>query len=106
MGQVGKPGTIPLAPESTLSSVLAQAGCCADNGGFNPTIQIIQPATQKNFKVKYKELLTLAGQQEYTLHPGDVIVVPMSGLNKAATIIQKISPVATMVSLAAIVGAG
>jgi polysaccharide export outer membrane protein len=106
MGQVAKPGTIPLTPESTLTSILAQAGCCSDNGGFNPTIQIVQPSTGKEFKVKYKEIMTVAGQKEFALHPGDFIFVPTSGLSKFGILLQKISPVATMVSLAAIAGVG
>jgi len=40
------------------------------------------------------------------LHPGDVITVPKTGLYKATYILQRISPVATMVSLAALVGGG
>jgi len=104
LGQVSKPGTIPLTPESTLTSVLAAAGCCTDSGGYNPKIHILQPSTGKDLIVEYKKVMTLAGQQEYTLHSGDVIIVPTSGFNKAAAVIQKISPVATMVSLAAITG--
>ncbi len=104
LGQVGKPGTVPLTPESTLTSVLAEAGCCSDSGGYNPKIHILQPSTGKDLVVEYKKVMTLAGQKEYTLHSGDVIVVPTSGFNKAAAVIQKISPVATMVSLAAITG--
>jgi polysaccharide export outer membrane protein len=103
LGQVSKPGTIALTPASTLTSILAEAGCCSDNGGFNPTIHILQPSTGKDFKVSYKQIMTLPGQQEYTLHSGDVIVVPMSGMSKFTTVVQKISPIATMVSLAAIV---
>ena len=105
MGQVGKPGTIPLTPESTLTSVLAEAGCCGDAGGYNPKIHILQPSTGNDIIVEYKKVMTLAGQQEYTLHSGDVIIVPTSGFNKVTGIFQKISPVATMVSLAAITGA-
>jgi polysaccharide export outer membrane protein len=106
LGQVTKPGTIPLTAESTLTTILAEAGCCSDNGGYNPKIHILQPSTGKDFIVEYKKLMTLAGQQEFTLHSGDVIVVPTSGFNKAAGVMQKISPVATMVSIAALVGAG
>ena len=106
LGEVGKPGTIPLTPESTLSSVLSQAGCCGEGGGFNPKIHIIQPSTGKEFDVQYNKVMTIAGQKEYTLHSGDVIVIPKTGLYKATWILQRISPVATMVSLAALVGAG
>jgi polysaccharide export outer membrane protein len=106
MGQVGKPGSIPLTPESTLTSVLAEAGCCSDNGGYNPRIHLLQRSTGKDIVVEYKKLLTLAGQEEYTLHPGDVIYVPTSGFNKVTGIMQKVSPVATIISIAALVGAG
>jgi polysaccharide export outer membrane protein len=106
LGQVARPGTIPLTPESTLTSILAQAGCCTENGGFTPKIHILQPSTGKDFVVSYKDVMTLGGQQEFTLHSGDVIIVPISPFSKFTSIVQKISPVATMVSLAAIVGAG
>jgi polysaccharide export outer membrane protein len=106
MGQVGKPGSIPLTPESTLTSVLAEAGCCSDNGGYNPRIHLIQHSTGKDTVIEYKKLLTVAGEDEYTLHPGDVIYVPTSGFNKVTGIMQKVSPVATIISIAALVGAG
>lgn len=106
LGQVAKPGSVPLAPESTLTSVLAEAGCCTETSGFNPKIHILQRSTGKDVVVEYKKLLTLSGQNEYTIHPGDVIFVPTSGFNKVAAVIQKLSPAATMVSIAALVGAG
>jgi len=106
MGEVSKPGTVPLTAESTLTSILAEAGCCIESGGFNPKIHILQPSTGKDFTVDYKKVMTLSGQQEFSLHSGDVILVPKSGLYKATYFLQRISPVATMVSLAAVVGAG
>jgi polysaccharide export outer membrane protein len=106
LGQVGKPGSIPLTPESTLTSVLAEAGCCSDNGGYNPKIHLLQRSSGKDIVVEYKKLLTLGGQQEYTVHPGDVIFVPVSGFNKATGVIQKLSPIATMLTFAALFGAG
>jgi len=106
LGQVGKPGTIPITSDSSLVSILAQAGCCGDNGGFNPTIHIISTATGKDFKIAYNKAITIAGQKEYTIHSGDVIYIPVSGLNKVTTVMQKVSGVATMVSIAALLGAG
>jgi hypothetical protein len=49
--------------------------------------------------------MTLAGQQEYKLHSGDVIIVPMSGFSKFSSVVQKVGSAATMVSLAAFIGA-
>ena len=105
LGQVTKPGTVPLTRQSTLTSVLALAGCCNENGGFNPKIHIIQPSTQKDFQISYKDVMTLSGQQEFKLHSGDVIIVPWSGFSKFSSVVQKVGSAATMVSLAAFVGA-
>ncbi len=104
LGQVSKPGTIALTKQSTLTTVLAEAGCCTELGGFNPEVHILQPSTGKDIKVKYKEIMTLAGQQEYTLHSGDVIIIPVSGFQKVTSVIAKISPAATMISFAALAG--
>jgi len=106
LGEVSKPGTVPLTAESTLTSILAEAGCCIESGGFNPKIHILQPSTGKDFTVDYKKVMTLSGQQEFSLHSGDVILVPKSGLYKATYFLQRISPVATLVSIAAIAGVG
>jgi polysaccharide export outer membrane protein len=106
LGQVSKPGTIPLTRQSTLTSVLALAGCCSENGGFNPKIHIIQPSTQKDFQISYKQVMTLSGQKEFKLHSGDVIIVPWSGFSKFSSVVQKVGSAATMVSVAALIGAG
>jgi polysaccharide export outer membrane protein len=105
LGQVSKPGTVPLTPETTLVSVLAETGCCTDAAG-NIKIHIIQPSTGQDFVVQYKQLMTIGGVQEYKLHSGDVIVVPKSGFYKATDVLQRLSPIATMVSIAALVGMG
>jgi polysaccharide biosynthesis/export protein len=106
LGEVARPGTVPLTSDSTLTSILAEAGCCIESGGFNPKIHVLQPSTGKDFTIDYKKVMTLAGQQEFTLHSGDVILIPKSGLYKATYLMQRISPVATLVSLAALAGAG
>ena len=106
LGEVAKPGTVPLTSESTLTSVLAEAGCCSESSGFNPLIHILQTSTGKDIKVHYKQLMTLSGQTEFTLHSGDVILVPKTAFNNATYVLQRVSPIATMVSLAALVGGG
>ena len=45
LGEVQHPGAIPLAHNSTLASVLAQAGGLTDHAGNNPHIQIVDPAS-------------------------------------------------------------
>jgi polysaccharide biosynthesis/export protein len=105
LGQVAHPGTVPLTPETTLVSVLAESGCCMDSAG-SINIHIIQPSTGTDFVIPYKKVMTLSGLSEYKLHSGDVILIPKSTFYKLTDVLQRISPVATMVSLAALVGAG
>ncbi|WP_263360080.1 polysaccharide biosynthesis/export family protein [Acidicapsa ligni] len=105
LGQVARPGTVALTPATTLVSVLAEAGCCTDAAG-GIKVHIIQPSTGQDIVVQYKQLMTLGGVQEYKLHSGDVILIPKSAFYKATDVLQRISPVATMVSIAALVGMG
>lgn len=100
LGAVNHPGAIPLTPESTLTSILAEAGGMAEGAGRN--IEIIQPSTGKTRTIAYKKLLTVAGNNEITLHSGDVIVVPKSGMYKATYVLQRLSPLATIGTVAAI----
>jgi polysaccharide export outer membrane protein len=100
LGQVGHPGAIPLTPQSTLASVLAQAGGMAE--GAEKNIHIIQPASGKTLTISYKQLLTAQGTNEVTLHSGDVVYVGQSGMYKATYIIQRISPLATLGTVAAL----
>jgi polysaccharide biosynthesis/export protein len=102
LGEVARPGTIPLTPASTLTSVLSEAGCCSEGGGFSPKIHIIQPSTGKEFDIPYKTLMTVAGQKEYSLHSGDVIIIPKTGFFKATYIFARLSPVTSLAGLAAL----
>ena len=105
LGEVTKPGTIPITPASTLTSVLSLAGGFTEAAGNSPMIHIIQNSSGKQIDVPYKQLLTLSGQQEFKIHPGDTIFVNKTGFFKATYLLQRLSPIATIVSLAAIAGA-
>ncbi len=101
LGSVTHSGAIPLTPESTLASILAQAGGLAEGASGN--IQVIQPSTGKTLTVSFKKLMTLKGTDEVRLHAGDVVYVPQSGFFKSTYVIQRLSPVATMGMMAAVV---
>ena len=105
LGEVGKVSNVPLTPESTLTSVLAEAGCCTESGGFNPKIHVVQRSTGKEFIVEYKKMLSLNGVDEITLHSGDVIYIQKSGMYKFTYVFQRVSSVATVISLALLSGA-
>lgn len=100
LGNVGHAGAIQLTPDSTLTSVLAQSGGLTD--GHGSKIQVIQPSTGKTIFIAWKDLLTLKGNDEVQLHPGDVVYVPKSGFEKVSYVIQRISPVAAIGTLAAV----
>jgi polysaccharide export outer membrane protein len=102
LGFVAHAGAIPLTPESTLASVLAQAGGLAEGAG--PNIQVIQPSTGRTSTIPFKTLLTLAGTDEVKLQPGDVIFVPKSGFYKATYVLSRLSPIASIGALVALAG--
>jgi|HubBroStandDraft_6_1064221.scaffolds.fasta_scaffold159342_1 polysaccharide export outer membrane protein len=104
LGEVRNPGAIPLTPESTLPSVLAQAGGLGDMAGTSPNIQIIEKSANSSRIVPWKQLMTPTGVAEVRLQPGDVVVVPRSGFNKVAYFMQKISPITSLLTLGTLAG--
>jgi polysaccharide export outer membrane protein len=100
LGSVMHAGAIAITPESTLTSVLAEAGGLAEGAAKN--IQIIQPSTGKTVTIPFKNLLTLKGNEEVKLHAGDVVFVPQSGFFKSTYVIQRLSPIASMGAIAAV----
>jgi polysaccharide biosynthesis/export protein len=100
LGRVEHSGAIPLTAESTLASILAQAGGLADGASNN--IQVIQQSTGKTVTVSFKSLMTLKGADEVRLHAGDVVYVPQSGFYKSTYVIQRLSPIASLGAIAAV----
>jgi polysaccharide export outer membrane protein len=100
LGTVTHPGAVPLTPESTLASVLAQSGGLAEGAGSN--IQVIQPSTGRTSTVPFKSLLTLTGGDEVRLRGGDIIYVPKSGFYKTTYVLQRISPITSLATVGAI----
>ncbi len=98
LGSVMHPGAITLTSESTLASVLAQAGGLAESASGK--VQVIQPATGKTSTVSFKS--TLKDSFEVRLHAGDVVYVPASGFYKATYVIQRLSPITSIGAVAAI----
>lgn len=101
LGSVAHPGAIALTPQSTLVSVLAQAGGLSE-GAASSKIQVIQPSTGKTSTVSFKSLLSLKTTDEVRLHAGDVVYVPTSGFFKTTYVIQRITPGAALGMAAAV----
>ena len=102
LGSVMHAGAIPLTPESTLASILAQAGGLAEGAASN--IQVIQPSSGRTVTIPFKTLLTLTGSDEVKLQPGDVVFVPKSGFYKSTYVIERLSPIASLGTIMALAG--
>jgi hypothetical protein len=53
--------------------------------------------------ISFKNLLTPQGVDEVQLHTGDVVFVPYSGLAKFTYVFQRISPIASMGIVSALI---
>jgi polysaccharide biosynthesis/export protein len=104
LGEVKSPGAIPLTPESTLPSVLAQAGGLAEGAGSSPNVQIIQKSSNTSRVIPWKQLMTPTGIAEVRLQPGDVVVIPRSGFYKVTYFLQRISPMTSLLTLGTLAG--
>jgi polysaccharide export outer membrane protein len=100
MGEVKNPGAVALTPDMTLHLALAQVGGVTDMHGKN--IQVIQASTGKTTIIPYDQILTPNGDREITLHGGDIIAVPKSGLAKFSVVLTRLSPITSIATLATI----
>lgn len=96
MGDVQHPGAIPLTHNSTLASVIAQAGGFADTAGSRPHVQIVDPSTGTSQVVSFNDLLNPAKSLEITLKPGEIIYVPRSGFGRATYLLQRLDPLVSL----------
>jgi polysaccharide biosynthesis/export protein len=103
MGQVQHPGQVVLKHDSTITSILGEAGGISDAAGNNPELQIVHRSKgDKTQYVRFKELLRPTGGLEIALYPGDVIYIPRSGVSKVGFVMQQIAPFLTLGSFATI----
>jgi polysaccharide export outer membrane protein len=103
IGQVQHPGEVVLRHDSTLTSILGEAGGLNDAAGGNPELQIVHRSKGgKTQYVHFKDLLKPTGGMEISLNPGDVIFVPKSGVAKIGFVMQQVAPFLTLGSLATI----
>lgn len=98
LGEVNKPGPVQLLPSSTLISLLAAAGGPTEKAGNNPKITITEGSTGRIQEITFKQLLSLHGGSDVSLHDGDIVYVPRSGLAKAGFVMQQIAPITGIAS--------
>ena len=103
VGQVQHPGQVALRHDTTLTSVLGDAGGLTDAAGNDPEFEIVHRSSGgKTQYIRLKDLLKPSGGMEISLYPGDVIYVPKSGVAKVGFVLQQVAPFLTLGSLAAV----
>jgi polysaccharide export outer membrane protein len=105
LGSVLHPGLLRLERTSTLTELLAEAGGLNDKGGRYPKIYVVHPSLGKVAgsieAVSYEDIVA-ARPVHPVLFSGDIIYVPESGFNRAADMLQKISPLISLVTVGAL----
>lgn len=92
LGEVKNPGPVVLKEDSTLVTLLADAGGITEQAG-NPEIHIFNPNKGTVAYVHFKDLIRPKGS-EVSLVPGDIVYVPRSGLARFGYVMQQLAPMA------------
>ena len=100
LGEVQHPGAIPLAFNSTLASILAQAGGITNHAGNNPHIQIVDAASGTSRVFSLKDILDPVKSRELQLRPGEIVYVPKSGFDRATYVLERLSPLVSVATMA------
>jgi len=104
LGEVQHPGPVTLTHNSTMASVLSEAGGLTEKAGGNPRIQIVDPASGTTRVILFNDLLNPAKSLEVTLRPGEIVYVPRSGFNRATYVLERLNPLITLATVAAYTG--
>jgi polysaccharide export outer membrane protein len=92
-----------LKHNSTVASILGEAGGVSDAAGSNPEVQVVHRSKgDKTQYVRFKDLLKPNGGMEVSLYPGDIVYVPKSGISKVGFVMQQLAPFLSMGSFAAL----
>jgi len=101
LGQVSHPGALLFDNNTTLPKLLAEAGGVTVLAGRNPNIEVVSPSTGKTRVIPFKALLE-PQSLDLTLKSGDIIFVTESGFNQFGYVLEKLSPLVTMFTTAAL----
>lgn len=105
LGEVNHPGAVQLDSNSTVVSLLANAGGITEKAGSNPHIQIVDTKTGNTRAIAFKDLLHTTKGLEISLKPGDIVFVPEGGMYRATYMLERLNPLASLAVLAAVNGA-
>jgi len=102
LGEVMRPGVVPLREGATLSSVLAEAGGLNDKASANH-IRLVNSATGMTREVTLDEILDVKKSSEIQLHAGDLIYVSKSRLAKVSLVFEKLGPAGSLMMFGAFI---
>ena len=105
LGEVQHPGAVPLSYNSTLASILAQAGGFTDKAGSKPHIQIVDPSSGTSRVLSFNDVLNPAKSLEVQLRPGEIVFVPQSGFFHATYFLERLNPLVEVATIAFYAGA-
>jgi polysaccharide biosynthesis/export protein len=105
LGQVNHPGALQLDNSTTLQKLLAEAGGVTLLAGQNPNIEIVSPSTGKTRVIPFNKLLQ-PGSLDLSLASGDIVFVSESGFNKFTYALERLSPLVSIFTTAALLGSG
>lgn len=106
LGAVQHPGAIRLTGQSTLASVLAEAGGFLDKAGNKPHIQIVDPESAVTRTVSFNDVLDPIRSREIVLKAGEIIYVPQTGFARVGYVLEKLNALITAGTFAAVAGGG
>jgi len=104
LGQVRRPGAVVLSSNMRLVDVLANAGGLTDDAAGGK-IRLVRPSSGLTREVAFQDLVKPRGANdsaEIALQNGDVIYVPQTGFSKFGYVLQKISPMGSLLMFGAL----
>lgn len=104
LGQVRRPGAITLGSDMRLVDVLTLAGGLTEDAASGK-IRVLRPSTGMTREVAFQDLVKLHGAKDtadISLQNGDVIYVPQSGFSKFGYVLEKLSPMGTLLMFGAL----
>ncbi|MGB8260236.1 MAG: polysaccharide biosynthesis/export family protein [Terracidiphilus sp.] len=104
LGEVQHPGPVQLTSSSTLAYVLSMAGGTSTRAGNKPHIQIVDPATGTSRIVSMNDVLNPFKSNEIVLKPGQIVFVPQSALYRSTYVLERLSPLLSIATMAAVSG--
>jgi polysaccharide export outer membrane protein len=95
LGEVKTPGAYRLTPTMSLLDALSQAGGPTKDAATGK-LQIVRQGQQLDKEFAFDDLINSKSKLNFSLNEGDILYVPKRGLAKAGYVMERISPLASI----------